>query len=107
MDSHEAAMLEKSSTDQLRTFQRTKSEIDGLARQAEMDKASEDSRTDRFRTFILEEIAGMKNTLVTTGQARAQTDDEIVQAMTQYTHALQKGLQAANNCINAAQSIGS
>jgi len=107
MDSHEAAMLEKSSAEQLRIFQRTKNEIDGLARQAEMDKAESGSRTDRFRTFILEEIAGMKNTLVTSGQAREQTDDEIVQAMTQYTHALQKGLQAANQCINATQSIGS
>jgi len=107
MDSHEAMMLEKSSADQLRTFQQTKSEIDGLARQAEMDKAESDSRTDRFRTFILEEIAGMKNTLVTTGQARGQTDDEIVQAMTQYTHALQKGLQAANACITASQQLGS
>lgn len=98
MDSHEAAQLEQSYGDQLRLFQRTKNEIDGLARQAEMDKAESDSRTDKFRTFILEEIAGMKNTLVVTTQARQQTDDEIVQAMTQYTHALQKGLQAANNC---------
>jgi len=98
MDSHEAAQLEKSYADQLRLFQRTKNEIDGLARQAEMEKADSEARTDKFRTFILEEIAGMKNTLVVTAQARSQTDDEIVQAMTQYTHALQKGLQAANNC---------
>jgi hypothetical protein len=98
MDSLEAAQLEQSYGDQLRLFQRTKNEIDGLARQAEMDKQESDSRTDKFRSFILEEIAGMKNTLVMTTQARSQTDDEIVQAMTQYTHALQKGLQAANNC---------
>jgi len=98
MDSHEAAQLEKSYADQLRLFQRTKNEIDGLARQAEMEKADSEARTDKFRTFILEEIAGMKNTLVVTGQARSQTDDEIVQAMSQYTHALQKGLKAANNC---------
>jgi len=98
MDSHEASQLEKSIGDQLRLFQRTKNEIDGLARQAEMEKADSEARTDKFRTFILEEIAGMKNTLAVTAQARVQTDDEIVQAMTQYTHALQKGLQAANNC---------
>jgi|Transcript_106031 hypothetical protein len=98
MDSHEAAMLEKSFNDQMRLFQRTKAEIDGLARQAELEKAESDSRTDKFRSFILEEIAGMKNTLQVTAQARAQTDDEIVQAMTQYSHALQKGLQAANHC---------
>lgn len=98
MDSHEAAQLEKSYSDQLRLFQRTKNEIDGLARQAEMEKADSEARTDKFRSFILEEIAGMKNNLVLTAQARHQTDDEIVQAMTQYTHALQKGLQAANNC---------
>lgn len=98
MDSHEAGMLEKSFNDQMRLFQRTKAEIDGLARQAELEKAESDSRTDKFRSFILEEIAGMKNTLQVTAQARAQTDDEIVQAMTQYSHALQKGLQAANHC---------
>lgn len=98
MDSHEAAMLEQSYAEQMRLFNKTKQEIDGLARQAELDKAESDSRTDKFRTFILEEIAGMKNTLVVTAQARAQTDDEIVQAMTQYTHALQKGLHSANNC---------
>lgn len=98
MDSHEAAQLEKSLADQQRVFQRTKNEIDGLARQAEMEKADSEARTDKFRTFILEEIAGMKKTLVVAAQARSQTDDEIVQAMTQYTHALQKGLQAANNC---------
>lgn len=97
MDSHEAAQLEQSHGDQQRLFQRTKNEIDGLARQAEMDKLEADTRTDKFRNFILEEIAGMKNTLVQTTHARTQTDDEIVQAMTQYTHALQKGLQAANN----------
>lgn len=98
MDSHEAAQLEKSLADQQRVFQRTKNEIDGLARQAEMEKADTEARTDKFRTFILEEIAGMKKTLVVAAQARSQTDDEIVQAMTQYTHALQKGLQAANCC---------
>lgn len=98
MDSHEASMLEKSYAEQVRLFQRTKNEIDGLARQAEMDKAESDSRTDKFRSFILEEIAGMKNSLVVATHARSQTDDEIVQAMTQYTHALQKGLQSANNC---------
>merc|ERR1719359_2229885 len=38
MDSHEAAQLEKSLADQQRVFQRTKNEIDGLARQAEMEK---------------------------------------------------------------------
>lgn len=98
MDSHEAAQLEKSNAEQVKVFARVKNEIDGLARQAEMEKADSEARTDKFRNFILEEIAGMKNTLVVTTQARSQTDDEIVQAMTQYTHALQKGLQAANNC---------
>lgn len=102
MDSHEAAMLEKSSAEQLLIFKRTKNEIDGLARQAEMEKAESEKTTDRFRTFILEEIAGMKNTLVTTAQARAQTDDEVVQAMTQYTAALQKGLQAASQAAALA-----
>ena len=38
----------------------------------------------------------MKNTLSATAHAREQTDDEIVQAMNQYTNALHKGLQAAN-----------
>jgi hypothetical protein len=96
MDSREASMIEKAVGEQMHLFNKTKAEIDGLARQAELEKAESDSRTDKFRSFILEEIAGMKNTLQVTTQARAQTDDEIVQAMTQYSHALQKGLQVAN-----------
>jgi len=76
----------RSAADQLRT------EIDNLARTEEVS----DSRTEKFRTFILEEITGMKNTLAVSAQAREQTDDEIVQAMNQYTNALQKGLHSAN-----------
>eukprot|EP00747_Dinoflagellata_sp_TGD_P163058 gnl/TRDRNA2_/TRDRNA2_181351_c0_seq1.p1 gnl/TRDRNA2_/TRDRNA2_181351_c0~~gnl/TRDRNA2_/TRDRNA2_181351_c0_seq1.p1 ORF type:complete len:338 (+),score=80.84 gnl/TRDRNA2_/TRDRNA2_181351_c0_seq1:54-1016(+) len=81
----------------IREMDSIKAEIDNLARTEDgYVTIGSDSRTEKFRAFILEEIAGMKNTLAVTAQAREQTDDEMVQAMNQYTNALQKGLHAAN-----------
>lgn len=57
----------------------------------------DNSSAAKFRVFILEELSVMKNILAISRQAREQTDDEIVQAMSQYTNALQKGLHAANS----------
>lgn len=93
MESAEAAQFESGSASLHQGFDQLKNEIDSLARTEEVS----DSRTEKFRAFILEEIAGMKNTLAVSAQAREQTDDEIVQAMNQYTNALQKGLHSANN----------
>lgn len=64
-------------------------EVESLSR-------TDESSEEQFRAFILEEIAALKNVLAMTSQAREQTDDEIVQAINQYTNALQKGLRAAN-----------
>jgi len=66
-----------------------KKDVESLSR-------TDDSSEEQFRAFILEEIAALKNVLAMTSQAREQTDDEIVQAVNQYTNALQKGLRAAN-----------
>uniref|UniRef100_A0A7S4Q1Y8 SF-assemblin n=1 Tax=Alexandrium monilatum TaxID=311494 RepID=A0A7S4Q1Y8_9DINO len=74
-------------------FHHLKDDINRIARSEE----SSDSRTEKFRAFVLQEIAGMKNTLAISAQARESTDDEIVQAMNQYTNALQKGLHSANS----------
>merc|ERR1712232_883506 len=93
MESAEAAQFEQGTGLLHQGFDQLKSDIDSLARTEEVS----DSRTEKFRAFILEEIAGMKNTLAVSAQAREQTDDEIVQAMSQYTNALQKGLHSANN----------
>jgi len=93
MESVEATLFEQGAVTLHSSYEQLKAEIDGLARTEEVS----DSRTEKFRAFMLEEIAGMKNTLAISAQAREQTDDEIVQAMNQYTNALQKGLHSANN----------
>jgi len=69
--------------------QALKQEIETLSR-------SDDSSEEQFRAFILEEVAALKNSLSLAAQAREQTDDEIVQAINQYTNALHKGLRSAN-----------
>jgi len=92
METHESAQFDQGMDAYRGAADQLKTEIDNLARTEEVS----DSRTEKFRNFILEEIAGMKNTLAVSAQAREQTDDEIVQAMNQYTNALQKGLNSAN-----------
>lgn len=92
MESHEAAQFEQGDAQLENEVGDLTSQVEGLARIEEVS----DSRTEKFRAFILEEIAGMKNTLAVSAQSREQTDDEIVQAMNQYTSALQKGLHSAN-----------
>lgn len=76
-----------------RDWEACKAEIEGLARTDDGEKSS----TEKFRAFIMEEIAGMKASLAVAAQSREQTDDEIVEAMAKYTNALQKGLHAANH----------
>mmetsp|Transcript_73611 Transcript_73611/g.157885 ORF Transcript_73611/g.157885 Transcript_73611/m.157885 type:complete len:301 (+) Transcript_73611:102-1004(+) len=93
MESAESTQFEQGSASLHQCTDQLKAEINSLARTEEVS----DSHTEKFRAFILEEIAGMKNTLAVSAQAREQTDDEIVQAMNQYTNALQKGLHSANN----------
>jgi len=93
MESAETSQFDQGSATLQQHVDQINAEIKTLARMEE----GTDPKTEKFRTFILEEIAGMKNTLAISAQAREQTDDEIVQAMSQYTNALQKGLHAANN----------
>mmetsp|Transcript_97538 Transcript_97538/g.260301 ORF Transcript_97538/g.260301 Transcript_97538/m.260301 type:complete len:262 (+) Transcript_97538:224-1009(+) len=66
-----------------------KAEVEALSR-------ADDGSEEQFRSFILEEVSALKNGLALASQAREQTDDEIVQALNQYTNALQKGLRQAN-----------
>jgi len=51
---------------------------------------------DKFQTFILEEVAVVKNGLVAESQAREQADDDIVQALNHYTKCLQDALRIIN-----------
>ncbi|CEM10756.1 unnamed protein product [Vitrella brassicaformis CCMP3155] len=64
-------------------------ELEGLMR-------SDDTETEQFRGFVLEEISKIKQSLVLEAQAREQSDDEIVGAIHNYTNALQRGLRSAN-----------
>lgn len=89
----ETAQFERGAKHLQAVFGQLRKEIDGLAHAEELA----DGRTEKFRNFMLQELAGMKKTLATAQQARETTDNEIVQAMNQYTNALQKGLHSANN----------
>lgn len=51
---------------------------------------------DKFQTFILEEVAAVKNGLVAESHAREQADDDIVQALNHYTKCLQDALRIIN-----------
>eukprot|EP00812_Abedinium_dasypus_P010349 NODE_3971_length_722_cov_1120.005997.p1 GENE.NODE_3971_length_722_cov_1120.005997~~NODE_3971_length_722_cov_1120.005997.p1 ORF type:complete len:155 (+),score=65.29 NODE_3971_length_722_cov_1120.005997:3-467(+) len=51
---------------------------------------------EKFQTFILEEVAGVKNGLAAEGKAREQADDDIVQALNHYTKCLQDALRIVN-----------
>ncbi|CAD7925753.1 unnamed protein product [Amoebophrya sp. A25] len=51
---------------------------------------------EKFQTFILEEVASLKNGLVLESEAREQADDDIVQALNHYTKALQDALRIVN-----------
>merc|ERR1711939_40015 len=54
------------------------------------------ARDEKFQTFILEEVAALKNGLVLESQSREQADDDIVQALNHYTKALQDALRIVN-----------
>merc|ERR1719482_751040 len=66
---------------------------------AELDqiKRSREKGDDKFQTFILEEVASVKNGLVGEGQAREQADDDIVQALNHYTKCLQDAMRIINH----------
>merc|ERR1719335_763974 len=51
---------------------------------------------DKFQTFILEEVAVVKNGLVAESQTREQADDDLVQALNHYTKCLQDALRIIN-----------
>merc|ERR1712083_37479 len=51
---------------------------------------------DKFQTFILEEVAAVKNGLVAESHAWEQADDDIVQALNHYTKCLQDALRIIN-----------
>ncbi|CDJ35960.1 SF-assemblin, putative [Eimeria mitis] len=56
-----------------------------------------DEAHEQFHAFIMEELMALKNGLALATQAREQSDDEIIQAINQYTTALQKGLRTINS----------
>jgi len=66
--------------------------FEGFARALDANGTGVDTSHSR----ILDEVAVLKQTLMAEAQAREQTDDEIVEAMNNYTNALQKSLHAAN-----------
>lgn len=52
-----------------------------------------DQSRDQFHTFVKEELEELRAGLAAATQAREEADDEILQAINEYTTALQRGLQ--------------
>ncbi len=52
---------------------------------------------EKFQALVLDEIATLKSGLATEREERVAEDDEIVQAVNDYTRALQDGLRIVNN----------
>mmetsp|Transcript_31699 Transcript_31699/g.62259 ORF Transcript_31699/g.62259 Transcript_31699/m.62259 type:complete len:268 (-) Transcript_31699:130-933(-) len=89
---HEAraqAGLETQVNDREQRYQSLRGELE------EVKRAREKS-DDKFQTFILEEVAALKNGLVAESHAREQADDDIVQALNHYTKCLQDALRIIN-----------
>lgn len=59
-------------------------------------KRTREKGDDKFQTFILEEVAAVKNGLVAESHSREQADDDIVQALNHYTKCLQDALRIIN-----------
>jgi len=70
-------------------YQSLRSELDQIRRTREKGD-------DKFQTFILEEVAAVKNGLVSESNTREQADDDIVQALNHYTKCLQDALRIIN-----------
>lgn len=89
---HEAktqAALEGQSGHREQKYQALRAELDGIKRHREKGD-------DKFKSFILEEVAVVKNGLVAESHAREQADDDIVQALNHYTKCLQDALRIIN-----------
>merc|ERR1719440_2686852 len=67
-----------------------------LREELEESKRMREKGDEKFQTFILEEVAALKNGLVMESQSREQADDDIVQALNHYTKALQDALRIVN-----------
>ncbi|ANQ05839.1 Uncharacterized protein PCOAH_00001950 [Plasmodium coatneyi] len=60
-------------------------------------KRERKGKNENFQTFVMEEIATIKNGLILESQAREAADDDIVQAVNHYTKALQDSLRLINS----------
>ncbi|KAF8823115.1 SF-assemblin/beta giardin protein [Cardiosporidium cionae] len=64
-----------------------------ILEELEETKMQRETGDESFQTFLLEEIASIKNGLVLESQARENADDDIVSAVNHYTKALQDALR--------------
>lgn len=67
-----------------------------LREELEESKRLRERGDEKFQTFILEEVAALKNGLVMETQMREHADDDIVHSLNHYTHVLQDGLRVVN-----------
>jgi len=84
-----AAALEAQADSREQRYQSLRGELEEIRRAREKGD-------DKFQTFVLEEVAAVKNGLVAESRAREQADDDIVQALNHYTKCLQDALRIIN-----------
>lgn len=88
-ESRTQASLDTHATDREVRYQALRGELEEI-------KRAREKGDDKFQTFILEEVAALKNGLVAESHAREQADDDIVQALNHYTKCLQDALRIIN-----------
>jgi hypothetical protein len=88
-ESKTRSVLEDQSTAREQKYQELRGQLEEIKRVREKGD-------DKFQTFILEEVAAVKNGLVAESHAREQADDDIVQALNHYTKCLQDALRIIN-----------
>lgn len=88
-ESRTQSSLEQLTADREARYQALRGELEEI-------KRTREKGDDKFQTFILEEVAALKNGLVAESHAREQADDDIVQALNHYTKCLQDALRIIN-----------
>lgn len=87
LDARTAERLEKEEKAYDQKFQELREELDYTVK---------DDGDKRFQDYILEEMAALKNGLVVETQTREHADDDIVNALHQYTKSIQDALRVVN-----------
>ena len=77
----------------MRSLARREGELSSLRAEVHDALGNRNVTDDAFRGAVLDEVSGLKAALALEREERIAEDDEIVQAVNDYTRALQEGLK--------------